>query len=39
MAMEDKSQKMKETKLHLLEYHRIANEVRLHRSLNNTAIH
>jgi hypothetical protein len=39
MAIEEKMQKMKETKVHLLEYHRIANEVRVHRGLNNSAIH
>ena len=38
LAIDEKMQRMKETKLHLLEYHRIANELRV-QGLNNSAIH
>ena len=42
LEIEDKLHRMKETKAHMLEYHRIANEVRLHKNrgiMNNSAIH
>jgi hypothetical protein len=40
MEMEEKMQKLKEAKAHMIEYHRLANEVRLGKhGLNLTSIH
>lgn len=41
MQMEEKMQRFKETKAHLIEYHRIANEFRLQRGakLGSAGVH